>query len=231
MPAKNSLKEYFKDGFYHVYNRGVEKRIIFQDVEDYQVFLNYLKEYLEPPPPAEKMMKEFEVKGTVFRGRPKPLSNFFKQIELIAYGLMPNHFHLLLKQAEERSLEFFMRALATRYTIYFNRKYGRVGHLYQGTYKAVIVDGEGQLLHLSRYIHLNPVGGLNKNPNWRKILENSYSSYNDYLEKKKTPWVKPQVVLSYFNKKDPFNSYRSFVEDYKKGLNLDLPNLTNLTID
>lgn len=112
-----------------------------------------------------------------------------------------------------------MRSLLTRYTVYFNRRYERVGHLFQGTYKAVLVDDEAYLLHLSRYIHLNPVKetplrGTSK----ATALEDSFSSYREHIGKRKTAWVKPNVVLSYFenSKPDGTNTYHSFVEHYQQ---------------
>ena len=131
VPAKNSIKLYLADSYYHIYNRGVEKRKIFQDDEDYKVFLSYLKIYLEPPKKQEKT--EFKINNAVFRGVKRPLNNFNSQIELIAYCLMPNHFHLLVYQKTEKAMEFFMRSLGTKYSQYFNKKYDRVGYLFQGT--------------------------------------------------------------------------------------------------
>ena len=126
---------------------------------------------------------------------------------------MPNHFHFLLRQKNKESLQGFMRALMTRYSMYFNKRYERVGSLFQGRYKAVLVNEEPYLLHLSRYIHLNP---LEYTPN----IEKAYSSYSDYIGKRKTLWLKPGVILSFFNSKvlidfKKVNSYRDFVEKYK----------------
>ena len=124
---------------------------------------------------------------------------------------MPNHFHLLIKQNNKTAIEFFMRSLSTKYSVYFNKKYDRVGPLFQGAYKAVLVENETYLLHLSRYIHLNPTGKI--------PLKDTYSSYSDYLKLRKTKWLNSQNILSYFNKaqktrlKDVF-SYQSFIEDY-----------------
>src|SRR3989344_8907196 len=155
MPKKNSIKTYVKNGYYHIYNRGVEKRTIFEEDFDYKVFLNYLKEYLEPVNETKKRKTIFTLKGGSFQGVPHQPKNYFQRIELIAFCLMPNHFHLLIKQNDQKVIEHFMRSLATRYSMYFNKKYKRVGKLFQGHYKAVLVSDDRQLLHLSRYIHLN----------------------------------------------------------------------------
>jgi hypothetical protein len=105
-----------------------------------------------------------------------------------------------------------MQALSTRYSLYFNKKYGRVGSLFQGTYRAVLIENENYLLHLSRYIHTNPYE-ITKN------LESAYSSYSEYLGKRETQWIKPKIVLDYFDKaKSDFikgtNTYKNFVENY-----------------
>jgi len=157
MPAKNRTKIYVENGYYHLYNRGVEKRNIFLDQQDYGVFLCYLKEYLTPR--DEKQLKKILANTkTSYREKAKilkilALNNFSEEITLIAYCLMPNHFHFLLKQKNAGSIDQLMNSLGTRYTMYFNKKYNRVGVLYQGVYKAVLVSTDDQLLHLTRYIH------------------------------------------------------------------------------
>lgn len=208
MPSKHTIKQYLENSFYHVYNRGVEKRTIFEDAQDYKVFLNYLKLYLEPP--EETKPREVKINNKTFLVPSHKLNNFNNNIELIAYCLMPNHFHLLLYQKEKKAIEFFMRSLGTKYSQYFNKKYERVGYLFQGTYKAVLIEKDEYLLHLSRYIHLNP----KESP-----LRYLYSSYGDYLSIIKTKWVKPERVLNYFKAAQKVSmkdmlSYQSFVQDY-----------------
>lgn len=212
MPGKNVIKTYIKDGYYHVYNRGVEKRIIFNDTQDYKVFLNYLKSYLSPPPNPKKLLKSFTLQGSTFKGAPRQPKNFFGEIELVAYCLIPNHFHFLIKQNSEAAMKQFMQSLSTRYSMYFNKKYKRVGPLFQGIYKAALISDDVYLLHLSRYIHINPLEYISS-------LTDAYSSYPDYLGFRHTHWVKPEIILSFFNQaKLPFlrkvNSYKDFAEEY-----------------
>ena len=211
MPAKNVLKSYIENGHYHIYNRGVEKRTIFQDAQDYKVFLNYLKVYLNPPTQPEN--RSVIIKNKTFKTYTRPLNNYHHQLELLAYCLMPNHFHLLVKQNKNRVIESFMRSLSTKYSVYFNKRYDRVGPLFQGPYKAVLVENDNQLLHLSRYIHLKPATTKDS------PLRITYSSYADYLERKQTPWLKTEPILSFFKtaqktKHRDMLSYQSFVEDY-----------------
>jgi len=211
VPSKNVIKTYVEDGYYHIYNRGVEKRTIFQDDQDYNTFSKYLKIYLEP----QKDLGERRVKvnDKIYITIARPLKNYHNKIELLAYCLMPNHFHLLVKQKDKNTMEFFMRSLLTKYSVYFNKKNNRVGSLFQGSYKAVLIDNEDQLLHVSRYIHLNPT----------KVspLQKAYSSYPDYLNLRKTPWLNTKIILSFFknaqrNSLRDMLSYQSFVEDYEQ---------------
>ncbi|MCX6705156.1 MAG: transposase [Candidatus Woesebacteria bacterium] len=211
MPSRNSLKVYLANGYYHIYNRGVEKRIIFQDGHDYGVFMKYLKEILLPPDPR-KLNTMFTIRGQSYQGVKHPLKNYCDEIDLLAYCLMPNHFHLEIKQNKKDSIEGLMRALMTRYSMYFNKRYGRVGSLFQGRYKAVLIDDEAYIVHLSRYIHLNPV-------EYTKDLVSAYSSYENYLGNRKDDWVKPEEVLRLFNEKAGIvlkdtNTYKNFVESY-----------------
>ena len=191
MPAKNIVKIYVKDGFYHVYNRGVEKRDVFLDKQDYRVFLRFLKEALLSPSELIRMKKEVSFKGATFKGLMKPPKNFYGKIEMHVYSFMPNHFHFLLKQLEERSMHQFLHSITTRYVIYFNKKYKRVGALFQSAYKASFISEESYLLHLSRYIHRN-------NLQYTDDLKTAYSSYGEYLGIRKTAWIKPELILSFF---------------------------------
>lgn len=216
MPAKNSIKIPVENGFYHIYNRGVNKQEIFENPQDYSVFLKYLKEALSPIAELRKEnLETFEVEvgGVTFTKPRRMPKNFNGEIDLIAYALMPNHFHLIIKQNKRESMASFMESIATRYSMYFNKSHeDRVGPLFQGVYKAVLIENESYLLHLSRYIHLNPKENF-------ESLADAYSSYADYIGKKKTSWLNPHPVLDYFNgpvspEFKKFNNYKDFVEKY-----------------
>lgn len=213
MPAKNRIKQYLENGYYHIYNRGVEKRKIFQDKQDYKVLLSYLKQYLEPKDENElrKILEKASYKERDKIIKKLLMNNFFDKIKLLAYCLMPNHFHLLIRQKTQRGIESFMKSLGTRYVMYFNQKHKRIGPLFQGRYKAVLIETEEQLLHVSRYIHCNsneftPYQG-------RSLLDYPYSSLGGYLGKWKAEWLKSQELLSSFSKKNKRFSYKSFVLD------------------
>lgn len=212
MAAKNSVKEFVQGGTYHIYNRGVEKRIIFLDDQDRAVFLSYLKTYLLPKdknslravlanPKSSSKEKDQALKAL-------RLNNFTDSIALLSYCLMPNHFHLLVKQTEADTIDRFMNSFAVRYSMYFNGKYRRVGPLFQGIYKAVLVTTDEQLLHLSRYIHRNPIALASQDT----LLQSySYSSYPQYLGLTHTAWLHPEEILAYFSKSQK-RGYQKFVE-------------------
>jgi len=214
MPSKNTVKIYLENGYYHVYNRGVEKREIFLDEQDCSVFLHYIRMYLSP---IEELQKSIQPGTRALRFIPLNLS---KEINLIAFALMPNHIHLQLKQISKDGIIKFMRRLSTGYAMYFNKKYKRVGPLFQGIYKAANIESDEYLLHLSRYIHLN---SINLRKSTKKINFLDFSSYPYYLGNKKASWIKADEVLGYFNnarkpsEKDIL-SYQSFVEDYRPDL-------------
>jgi putative transposase len=163
--------------------------------------------------PLDKKEVSKVVQGRTLQVPARTPKNFYGEITLLCYCLMPNHFHLLVKQNSNKSIESFMRALITRYSIYFNKKHKRVGYVFQGRYKAVLVDNNNYMLHLSRYIHLNP-SQLYKN------LSSAYSSYKFYLEPvKKIKWLKTSEILSFFNQSkipeiQKSLTYKNFIENY-----------------
>ena len=202
MPARNTVKIYHENTYYHVYNRGVEGRNIFEDDKDYKVFLSFIKRYLTKPSQNEV--------------QPRWQMGIGEEVQLSAYCLMPNHFHLLLKQKNSQGMTRFVRALMNSYVRYFNLRHKRVGGLFQGIYKAIPIDTEAYILHLTRYIHLNPLdleemtfGGL----------EDYYCSYGEYIGKRNTNWLQCHEILGYFGSKlagiSRFKSYKEFVEKYQ----------------
>ncbi len=213
MASKNSTKIYIPNSYYHIYNRGVEKRAVFQDEQDYSVFLSYLKTYLTPK--DEKSLKdilnsdESSPKDKNLSLKLLRLKNYSDDLELLCYALLPNHFHLLVRQ-KGIVINNFTNSLGTRYAMYFNRKYKRKGVLFQDVYKAVLIESEEQLLHLSRYIHLNPTKALHLSPSrWK---EASFpSSIHEYLGNRNTDWIKKDYVLNYFSKNNPHHSYSNFL--------------------
>ena len=215
MPAKNAIKEYHENGYYHLYNRGVNKGLIFSDDHDYKTFLYYLKLYLC----SEELQVEYL---KLFPSR--KLKNYCDRLKLLAYSLMPNHFHLLVWQKDADAINHFMRSLIVKYAMYFNNKYKRIGPLFQGVYKAVQVENEQQLIYLSKYIHRNPIVLTSG-----RVLEvYKYSSYQNYLGLFDQDWVKRDEILGYFSKTKFSNSYKAFVEEIDER---DLPMVKDLILE
>ncbi len=214
MPARNSIKQYVDNGYYHIYNRGVEKRLIFLDEQDYAVFLSYFKEYLLPKDEKE-LYKRLSDPTTSYKEKDRilkllRLNNFYEEVTLLTYCLMPNHFHFFVKQKSSDSIDRFMNSLGTRYTMYFNKKYKRVGPLYQGVYKAVQVLSEEQFIYLTRYIHKQ---ALASQGDALRGWDGQPCSHKEYLGIRKSEWVHPEEVLNYFSKTNPSLSYKAFLEE------------------
>lgn len=166
--------------YYHVFSRGNEKRDIFLDFSDYERFLSKMQEY-----------------------------KIIHNVSIICYCLMPNHFHLLLRQDSNKSVSSFIHRLTVGYSMYFNRRYNRVGHLFQGSFKAKLVAKDEYLIHLSRYIHLNPLEILTA----KSELETyPWSSYLEYIDKDKKEGVcRKEIILQQFNNVHPQVAYKRFV--------------------
>lgn len=191
---------------YHIFNRGNEKRIIFQSNRDRSRFLKSLQYYqLTDPKPR---FSKFSL------SRKKGLKNK-KTVEIFCYCLMPNHFHLLIRQLENEGISKLMSKFLNSYTKYFNAKYARVGALMQGQFKAVLVESDEQLIHLSRYIHLNPiVSYIVKN-----LKDYPWSSYREYIQNYEG-FCDKKEVLNFF--KTPA-AYEQFVLDQTAyGMELEL---------
>jgi putative transposase len=188
MPGRNIYKNYLADTYYHIYNRGVNKQTIFRDDQDYVVFMGLLKRYLG---------SERE-RGPNHRLYP----SYADQVELLAFCLMPNHYHLFVYQRDPEGMKLLLKSVGVAYSMYFNKRYRRVGPVFQQRYRAVDISGDSQLLHISRYIHLNP----DDYRHW------PWSSLPYYLGEKQADWIDPTPVLTQFDGKA---DYLQFVDDYK----------------
>ena len=173
--------------YYHVYNRGVEKRNIFIDNADYRRFILLLNLFNE-----EKSVNVRDIKEKLYPKRPTLWMAKSREpiVDIGAYCLMPNHFHFLIKETREGGIRDFMHKLTTGYTMYFNKRYKRVGPLFQGTFKSEHANNDHYLKYLYSYIHLNPMKliqsdwkekGICDMEKAKQFLNNyEYSSYPDY---------------------------------------------------
>ncbi|MBI2588898.1 transposase [Candidatus Saccharibacteria bacterium] len=193
MPLKNVVKEFVAESYYHVYNRGVYKQNIFTQERDYTAFLSLPKRHLSREPAQDHTRR--------------PLPHLRNDVELLAYCLMPSHFHLLIYNKKESGLTDLMRSMMTAYSRYFNKTHKRKGALFESSYKASLIDNEAYLWHISRYIHLNPqdLGS--------KYISYPYSSYAYYMGNKKAEWINPERILKMHG--DELSDYASFVKDYE----------------
>lgn len=208
--------EFAAGEIYHVYNRGVEKRDTFEVREDYERFLYVLLACNDHRP---LFNSQFHYRGStsIVRVAEKKRVPF---VDLLCFCLMPNHFHLLLRQRENDSVPAYMQKVGTAYTMYFNTKYERSGALFQGRYKAIHVPRDTYFLHLTRYIHLNPLDL--REPQWKErgirqpgkvsrfLFDYPWSSYADYCGSSRFSFLlDTELLRSMFRSSE---EYRRFVE-------------------
>jgi putative transposase len=195
---RNTVRKFRPNASFHVYNRGVAKQPVFLDVQDYRAFIRRLQLIFLPPKEAEK------IQHTESRVR---VANSFGQVWLQAFCLMPNHFHMLLSQGDNAAaITAAMRTLSTSYSMYFNSKYDRVGSVFQGKYKAALVDNDTYHLHLSRYIHCNPRTLTDD------IFSYPYSSLQYYFSDSRPQWITSEDIEKHFSNA---TEHQNFVNDLK----------------
>jgi len=194
MPSPNVLKIDVEDSFYHIFARGASKQAIFVDELDYLYFENLFARYLSNKPMQDK------------QGMAYP--NYNGSIELLAFCLMPNHFHLLVYQIKTGAMEKLMRSMLTSYSRYFNLKYKRSGSLLESRYKAVRITEDNQLQHISRYIHLNP-------RYWKRY---KHTSLLYYLGNQNPEWLKPGKISGLFSSSKDYLDFVADYDDYKRTL-------------
>lgn len=200
---------------YHIYNRGVEKRKVFMNKNDYLRFLKCLKEFNNKEKVNLKDLTSSNPRGSVagVRKRKKTIEPL---VDIICFCLMPNHFHIIVRQVTEGGIVLFMQKLSAGYTGYFNLKYERVGPLFQGAYKIKWVKNDAVLKHLVSYIHKNPIELLESNwkekgiKNIKKALEfielYKWSSYNDFIGKFSSGIINTHILDEIF---DDLQNYKN----------------------
>lgn len=187
-------KNFAKNTIWHIYNRGNNKEKIFLDEQDFRAFLLRLG-----------LALGFEI--TILKNLPLTFSpysririNNVKKGELLLHSfcLMPNHFHLLIEQTEKTPINKLISSVCTSYAKYINKKYGRVGHVFQDKFKAVLIENQSQLMWVSAYIHMNPVKD--------KLVKNAedyvWSSYTDYTRDRNDILVEKNLLLQSFGDKE-----------------------------
>ncbi|MDO8462859.1 MAG: transposase [bacterium] len=192
--------------YYHIYNRGNDRRDIFYGDDDYLRFVVALLLYQFPESVSQlnRTVRKY-VQHLVLDTSDFQLQG--RYAELVCFALMPNHFHLIIRELEEGGIARYMQRLLNGYTKYLNTKHEKSGHVFQGTYQAVHVEDDDQLCYLSAYIHRNP----RDLPAWRNCeQEYPWSSYQDYVsENRWKGFLSPDIVLNQIGYGD---RYRSFVQ-------------------
>jgi len=209
--------------YYHLYNRGTDKRKLFLDIHDYHRFIMLL--YLcnsDQPVDLQKLFREgrsFTELFTIDRGNPI--------VSIGAWVLMPNHFHILAKETTENGIAIFMRKVMTGYSMYFNKKHVRNGNLFQGRFKSEHANRDEYLKYLFSYIHLNPMKLIHGESNWKEngvkdikkvkgsLLKYEYSSLQSYLEKNK----KYQNIILTKEFPEYFSNLKDFQEELSDWIN------------
>lgn len=200
--------QFVNNEFYHIFNRGIDGRDIILNEHNLERFCQSMREFNVIDPIGSIYEKNFSKK------RPKDefggkASKFYpeedKLVEFICYCLNPNHYHFLLKQVSDRGIEKFMQRLGTGYTMYFNKEHHRVGSLFGGKFKAIHINSNEYLLHLSAYINLNykahKLGGLAS-----KFVK---SSWAEYTSEEKNGFCKKDIILNQFKS---VSHYEKFAE-------------------
>ncbi len=192
--AKRKFK-FLNGNFYHVYNRGVDKRDICMDLEDLTYFYNRMQDF--------NSIESFG--GVARQNLPKNIklqSNALQSVDVVAFALVKNHFHFILKQKRDDGVSKFIHRLCTGHTKFFNKKYKRTGSLFQGKFKAIQIKSEGQLSYLSAYVNLNDkVHKINKNDKFVK------TSWGEYINKQINKICVVKNVLEDFKNNEEYEKY------------------------
>jgi putative transposase len=207
---------------YHIFNRGVDHRPIFTNKREYQYFLKELSYYRFVSPPLRlSLFLELSAER-----RNELLFDLNKkkrkaQVAILAFCLMPNHFHLLLRQTSKDGISNFMGKIQNSYTKYFNIGRSRIGSLFQGRFKAVRAETDEQLTHLSRYIHLNPYSSfiVKDVDNLCNYPWSSFSEYNSQTDGEQS-FVDKKTVLGLFKNKERYLEFVLNQADYQKSLEI-----------
>ena len=207
---------------YHIFNRGVNKGNIFFEEGDYKRFIRVAVHYLTS---KRTFSHSGLIKTGSDTGSPKsdPVSEIEKKVQVLAYCLMPNHFHFLIKQIAHKGITWYMQHLGNSYSHYVHTKHKRVGPLFEGRFKNVLVQSDEQFIHVSRYIHLNPlVSGLVSG-----LDDYNWSSYLRYVNDIEDSLCDPEPVLALFKSKEDYKQFVLDQADYGR----ELEKIKHSTID
>jgi len=205
MPAKRKIT-FTNEYWYHVCNRGIEGRDIFLGKRDYLRFLSLLEYYSSVRAPYR--YSHFERLSSLEQEKVLLcLQNQPKRITLAAYCLMPNHFHLLIRQNTDYAISKYIADTTNSYSKYLNTKNERKGPLFQGVFRAVFVETDEQMQHVSRYIHINPY--VSSLCSYDGVFVYPWSSLASYVFNKDDSLIEKSELMTYFKTKE---LYKKFIE-------------------
>ena len=198
--------------YYHIYNRGTDKRVIFLDKFDLWRFLQSIEEFNT----TESIGSIYQNR---FKNKEKTLSSSTtKLVDIICYSLNPNHYHFILSPLVENGIEKFMHKLGGGFTRYFNEKYKRSGVLFQGRYKSILIDSDEYLMYLSAYINLNNKIHFSTKKLTKKDIDKLFytSSWKEYIGEKKTNFCNKSIILD--RSDGDITDYKEFAESVAEGI-------------
>lgn len=198
---------------YHVFNRGIDKRVTFSDSREYErayICMNY---YLHISP-ATKLSNFLRAQGN---NKPPPENVGKRHADLLCFCLMPNHFHFLLRQLHENGISKYLSNFQNSYTRYFNTKHERTGPLFSTQFKAVRIENLNQLLHINRYIHLNPFSS-DVVKKAEEVFSYPWSSLKFYVESNYSQLIDKNTVLANFRSLPEYKRFIINQANYQKSL-------------
>lgn len=212
MPRRNVVLA--TNEFYHVFNRSVGKEYIFSLKKNLNRVVEIIDHYRFPQRIKFSQFKNFS--KDLKNGYLLSLKKLSPLVEIYAFAFMPNHYHLLVKQIQEKGIIKFISNFQNSFAKYFNLKNNRHGTLFQNSFSAKRIEAEEEFIHISRYIHLNPVTSYLIE--FDRLANYPWTSYPYYLDSKKNQLVNTQVLLKIFGSKKRFVEFVSNQVDYQRKL-------------
>jgi len=205
------------EGVYHVFNRAITDLTVFQNRRDYIRAMETISFYR-----FSKFSHRFSYYIRLSQTKKDEITNYqspHQLVDILSYCLMPNHFHFLIRQNQEFGIQKFISQFSNSYTRYFNTKRHRVGPIFQGTFKSVEIESQEQLIHVSRYIHLNPYSsGLVKK--YSDLVNYQYSSYEEFIHPSNFHICNVDTILSLFSGPEEYARFVSDQSDYQRQLEI-----------
>lgn len=209
---------------YHIFNKGIDGRITFGNEADFLRVYKIMNYYVYSSPPVRlSTYLDLKIEAQQLLNN----SDFGeKMVSIICYCFMPNHFHFVLKQLVDNGISKFISQFLNSYTRYFNTKNKRIGQLFLDRFKNVLVENDPQMMHLSRYVHLNPYSsGVVSSID--QLKEYKWSSFKEYIKEVNEPICDKEVVLSNFGVKKTYEKFVLERADYQR----ELKRIENLILE